>query len=613
MECCRERYVNRGACREEGNGMRLLTSRVIGVWAIIFTAMGLADQARGISPEELKKIEAAVPKTATAKPARPRKVLIFSRGKGLSHSAIPYGAKAIELMGVKTGAFTVVHSKDPDAFKADNLKQFDAICFNNSNRMDFFKDPVLRKNVIDFVKSGKGLVGVHAATTNFSKKWLLDWPEGAEMLGGIFNGHPWHEKVTVKLDDPDHPLCAAFKGKSFEITDEMYQFTGPYTRKTLRVLLSLDLDKTRVTPAHKKKMRRSDNDYAVSWIRNYGKGRVFYCSLGHDHPVFWTPAVLKHYLDGIQFALGDLKADATPSDAKPKNSILTWKKADDSLTLLNGEKVVWRFNYDRTKPVKPCFHPVSLLDGTVLTWFRPPDHTWHRALWFSWKYINHVNYWEEDRKTGLSAGLTELTDVKITPADDHSARIEMTLSYHPPQKPAVLTEKRLITVSPPDDKGNYRIDWRCSFTAGLEYVVLDRTPPAGQEGGKSWGGYAGLSARLAENLTEFKVLNSKLKQNTNAHGQKARWTDFSALTPDGRPAGIAIFDHPSNLRHPTQWYISKKSPKKNNFSSAPLFDKPYTIPAGKTLTLKYRVLVHAAKGRAKSLDAEWKTFATGSK
>jgi type 1 glutamine amidotransferase len=577
----------------------------------MLTAIAMtAGRAQGISPDELKKIQAAIPKAATAKPARPRKMLVFNRGKGLSHTAIPYGAKAIELMGLKTGAFTVVHTKDPAAFKADNLKQFDAICFNNSNRMDFFKDPVLRQNVIDFVKSGKGLVGVHAATTNFSKKWLLDWPEGAKMLGGIFDGHPWHEKVTVKLDDPDHPLCAAFKGKSFEITDEIYQFTGPYTRKNLRILLSLDLDKTSVTPGHKRKMRRKDNDYAVSWIRNYGKGRVFYCSLGHDHPVFWTPAVLKHYLDGIQFALGDLKADATPSDAKPKKNKLTWKKGADTLALLNGDKVVWQFNYGG-KGVKPCFHPVSLLDGTVLTWFRPPDHTWHRAVWFSWKYINRVNYWEENRKTGLGKGLTEITNAKVTGGDDHSAKIEMTLSYHPPKKPAVLTEKRLITVSPPDEKGNYRIDWVCSFTACDKDVVLDRTPPAGQKGGKSWGGYAGLSARLAENLTEFKVLNSEPRQDAAAHGQKARWTDFSAMTPDGRPAGIAIFDHPSNLRYPTQWYISKKGPKKNNFSSAPLFDKPYTIGAGKTLTLKYRVLVHAGRGEIKPLDAEWKAFTSG--
>ena len=269
-----------------------------------------AAQPKPPSPEEVKRIEAAVPTKATVKPARPRKLLVFSLGKGHVHTAIPYGAKALELMGRKTGAFEAVHSTDPAVFKPVSLERFDAICFNNSNRMDFFKDPALRKSVIDFVKGGKGLVGIHAATTNFAPQYALDWPEGAEMLGGIFDGHPWHEKVAIKLDDPNHPLNAAFGGKGFEITDEIYQFRGPYSRKMLRVLLSLDTTRTDMNKG--KRIRRKDNDFAVSWVRSYGKGRVFYCSLGHDHPVFWNPAVLKHYCDGIQFALGDLPAETTP-------------------------------------------------------------------------------------------------------------------------------------------------------------------------------------------------------------------------------------------------------------------------------------------------------------
>ena len=272
-----------------------------------------------VTPEQLARITDATPTKATAKPAKARKLLVFSRGKGLKHKAIPHGAKAIELMGRKTGAFEVVHSVDPAVFRPESLKRFDAICFNNSNRMDFFKDPVLANAVLAFVRSGKGLVGVHGATTNFSKQWLLDWPEGAALIGGIFNGHPWHEKVTLKLDDPTHPLTAAFGGKGLTITDEIYQFSGPHSRDRLRILVSLDLDKTPVTPRHKRAMKRPDNHYAVSWVQKFGRGRVFYCSLGHDLPVFWNPVVLKHYLDGIQFALGDLPADTTPS-AKVKPS-----------------------------------------------------------------------------------------------------------------------------------------------------------------------------------------------------------------------------------------------------------------------------------------------------
>ena len=160
-----------------------------------------------------------------------------------------------------------------------------------------FDDPVLKQSLMDFVKQGKGVIGIHAATDNF-----YDWPEAAEMMGGLFNGHPWHEKVSVKVEKPKHPVCEAFNGQTFEVVDEIYQFKAPYSRDKLEVLLSLDMSKT--SP----KGGRQDGDYAVSWVRPFGKGRVFYCSLGHDHEIFWNSMVLKHYLDGIQYAMGDLKA-----------------------------------------------------------------------------------------------------------------------------------------------------------------------------------------------------------------------------------------------------------------------------------------------------------------
>ncbi|MHC4737466.1 MAG: DUF6807 family protein, partial [Planctomycetota bacterium] len=63
-----------------------------------------------------------------------------------------------------------------------------------------------------------------------------------------------------------------------------------------------------------------------------------------------------------------------------------WRHNDSSLALVKNNKVVWQFNFDE-KQRKPYFHPLSLTEGTELTWLRPPDHIWHRALWFSWKYI----------------------------------------------------------------------------------------------------------------------------------------------------------------------------------------------------------------------------------
>ena len=116
--------------------------------------------------------------------------------------------------------------------------------------------------------------------------------------------------MGIKLDEPLNALCEAFGGRGFRIADEIYQFKAPYSRKDLRVLLSLDTAGTDMT---KGGISRRDGDFAVSWLSSYGKGRVFYCSLGHRREIFWVPAVLRHYLDGIQFALGDLPADTTPS------------------------------------------------------------------------------------------------------------------------------------------------------------------------------------------------------------------------------------------------------------------------------------------------------------
>lgn len=286
----------------------------------------------------------------------------------------------------------------------------------------------------------------------------------------------------------------------------------------------------------------------------------------------------------------------------------TWRQTDTSLALLNHDQAVWQLNFDKQKG-KPYFHPVALTDGTELTWLRPPDHPWHRGLWFSWKYINGLNYWEEDRRTGLSEGRTELVDVKVTAGKDHSARFEMTLSYHPPGKPAVLTEKRLIGVSAPDRDGRYRIDWQSSFTASEKDVLLARTPILGEKDGKSWGGYAGLSARLAENASDCQVIDSQSRRNPQANKKHSRWLGFSFKTAAGKFGGIAMFDHPVNPRHPSPWYVITDEPMRY-FSPSFLYYKPYTLPAGKNLTLRYRILIHPGRTELELMEEEWKALKT---
>ena len=174
----------------------------------------------------------------------------------------------------------------------------------------------LLASLLAWLRAGGGFVGIHAATDT-----CKHLPAYLEMVGGCFDGHPWRAEMTVaiKLDEPDNPINAPFKGKGFTIQEEIYQFMDPFSRDRVRVLLSLRMQgaKEKLTGIRGK---RGDRDYAVSWIRRYGRGRVFYCSLGHNLSTFLDRKVMRHYLAGIQFALGDLAVGGWPEEAKEKEA-----------------------------------------------------------------------------------------------------------------------------------------------------------------------------------------------------------------------------------------------------------------------------------------------------
>jgi len=273
------------------------------VLLVALARTGRAGEAK-LSDAEVQKIKDALPEKATAQPAKPRKLLMFCRCEGFNHAGGILGAnKAFELMGEKTGAFSTTVSTDMAVFDPQTLNQFDAVVFNNTTALKF-EDPRYRQALLDFVNGGKGIVGIHSAVDNFYK-----WPEGAALTGALFAGHPWGA-CAVKLDDPQHPLLKVFDGKGFYIREEMYKMREPYSREKLRVLMSMDLSHMSEQDA---KNGRPDQDNPIAWIQQVGKGRVFYCSLGHSQQIFFQKPILQHYLDGIQYALGDLPADATPS------------------------------------------------------------------------------------------------------------------------------------------------------------------------------------------------------------------------------------------------------------------------------------------------------------
>jgi hypothetical protein len=305
-----------------------------------------------------------------------------------------------------------------------------------------------------------------------------------------------------------------------------------------------------------------------------------------------------------------------------------WRETPASLALIRGQRVVWQFNHlqDGSERGVPYFHPLATLDGAVLTDLRPDDHLWHRGLRFAWKQINGLDgYWtwpEGLERFPEATGQTEVTAVRMTKGKDFSARFELELSYHPPEKPAELTEQRTIVVSAPDPQGNYHIDWRGVFTAGKKGAMLDRTPILGEEGGKAWGGYAGLQLRLTnrENFAAWSLVNSEAIAVTNtadqknglelAHGKQARWMDLTLDFADGKTAGVGLFDHPDNLRYPAVWHVSSLP---NELIQTPLFHGPYTLQAGKSLTFQYRIVVHSDRVDKTFLDNQWKEFTTANK
>ena len=322
-------------------------------------AVGLAVSAAGqelkeVPQEDVAKLEAIIGPQLSAKPAKPRRVLVFWRCEGFVHGkAIEYGNKAFQIAADKTKAFSVDFSNDYAALRPENLAKYDAVVLNNTTGLKTHKqggleepgNTFLEPALLNFARSGKGVVAIHAGADNFNLAH-----QASEMVGGRFDGHPWGSGGTwaFKLDEPGHPVNAPFGGKNFKFSDEIYQQSSPaYNRAKLRVLVSLDLSDEET--AKQNGQKRADKDFAVSWVRPYGKGRVFYTSFGHDQRAFMDMNILAHIFNGLQYALGDLKADDTPpgfSDADlervktatVENNNEVWAFLQDIMAHSNSDK-----------------------------------------------------------------------------------------------------------------------------------------------------------------------------------------------------------------------------------------------------------------------------------
>ena len=242
-------------------------------------------------------------------------VLVISQTKGWEHDSISDAMAALYNMGRDSGLWDVMLRTDTELLtkkglgrNAKNLDYFDALVFvSTTGELDL--DDSQKKDMLSFVKDdGKGFVGVHAALdTNYK------WPEYGEMIGGWFDQHPWSTfNAPIVNEDPTFPAVHHFP-KAFVKYDEIYQ-PREWSRDKVNVLLSLD--PTKLNYANNPRVHRADHDFAVAWDKMYGKGRVFYSTLGHTQEAWSDPDIRQMYFEAIKWVLG-MTEGSTASHRRP--------------------------------------------------------------------------------------------------------------------------------------------------------------------------------------------------------------------------------------------------------------------------------------------------------
>jgi hypothetical protein len=291
-----------------------------------------------------------------------------------------------------------------------------------------------------------------------------------------------------------------------------------------------------------------------------------------------------------------------------------WQRTETTLAWKQGDKVVWSFSFDPARG-KVFFDPLTLNGGPSLTNFRPADHPHHYALWFSWKYINHTNYWEESIGPGVSAGKTSWTAPVIGTQPDGSALIRLALTYSNRATGRVdMIENREIAVSAPAADGSYTIDWKARFMAGFDGALLDRTPMPGEPKGAVNGGYAGFSIRMAAPPLEISYLSTE-KIITDWPGSRSRPNApavASNFSEAGKDVGaIAILSDPKNAGENAPWYLINQGDMRF-MCAAILAPKPREVKAGEQFALNYRVALRPTAWTPPTLTAAHGDWIRGS-
>ncbi len=240
---------------------------------------------------------------AAALSAQPKRVLYFSHTAGFRHGSI---ATARDLLrSLDPQRWQVTASEDLAILTASRLREFDAVFFFTSGELAL--SDAQKRDLLDYVRNGGGFGATHSASDT-----LYSWPEYGEMLGAYFDGHPWTQRVTLDVEEPDHRVMRGLP-TSFSLVDEIYQHRA-FDRARVRVLLTLD---TRSIDLRAPGVQRTDGDFALAWVRSYGRGRVFYSALGHFEEVFADARVRQMMRQGLEWITGLSEAETEPRGTGP--------------------------------------------------------------------------------------------------------------------------------------------------------------------------------------------------------------------------------------------------------------------------------------------------------
>jgi hypothetical protein len=428
------------------------------------------------------------------------------------------------------------------------------------------------------MSEGGGALFLHAGSSSF-----YGWDDFRKISIGRWGKDTFHNAPVVaglyNLDQK-HPITKGLKG--FQIMDEIWEKTELYEgAKAIGSLKATDAKDSHPV------------DEPALFVNQTGKGRSFFTILGHDERALVNSGLKALLLRAAQWCAGREVTINPPAEMDLKKvsgkPVYHWSETDTTLALVNNEDVVWQFNYN-DRFTRPYFHPLTV-NNTMVTALSPPDHPWHLGLWFSWKYINHVNYWEytnvkQSAKTGYrSEGATEIVKKEITRHPDFSADIKLWINYHPQEGANVMTEERNYHVSVPAKNGSYEITQDYQFKVVADSVVLDRTPPA-IRGGRIQGGYAGISCRFNQDFTSPEIRNPA----DSALCQKCNWQYYGFLSLTGKRVGMKIVLDPQYNLPTCRWYVIN-DPLIPFFFYSPgvVFDDKVTFRKGENFRLKYRI------------------------